>query len=221
MFSLPAIKEMNERASKSAKSLLKAVKTKKLGKTSLTCEHSDHGCQGELRVYPWYDIFSADPKGVITLCEKHDGYYGSPDEGYFECGDCGKVYIENYTWENYYNDDEDGRICLNCYAKRVLADEGHPAWCKTDGSEEITFERIRLAPHIIAVQGPTHGLEFLGNTEFDSMSGECISGGGESEIENLLKEAAAKGYGRALLVLDAAYQFAVLIGVYVNPSERN
>lgn len=220
MWSLPDIKTLNRRAATEKGKVLKAVKTRKIGNKKLSCEH-DHGdCNGPIRVYPWYDIFSDDPKGVIALCERHDGYFGSPTEGYFECGRCNKIFIENYTWENYYHhDDCDGQICLNCYARQVIGDATHPAWVKTDGSETIDFDRIRQSPHIIAVEGPTHGLEFLGNIEFDNTSGETISGE-VGDLHNLLKDAAAKGYYRALLVLDAAYQFAVSIGLYVNPQDK-
>ena len=222
MWSLPDIKDLNKRAKSSKKVLLKTIRTGKETGKDLECDYSDHGdCEGEVRATPYFDIFSDDPKGLIRLCEKHDGYFGSPAEGYFECGRCDRVFAENYTWENYYHvDDCDGQICLNCYAKQVIGDANDPAWLKTDGSEKVDFQRIRRAPHIIAVEGPTHGLKFLGNTEFDNMSGGCISGGGEEEIRELLKKAHKRGYARALVVLDATYQFAVSVGVYVNPQDK-
>ena len=102
----------------------------------------------------------------------------------------------------------------------MIDDPADPAWLKTDDSEKVDFDRIRRAPHIIAVSGPTHGLKFLGNTEFDNTTGGCISGGGTKEIRELLKKARKRGYARALVVLDATYQFAVSVGVYVNPQDK-
>ena len=223
MWSLPDIKELNKRAKASKKVLLKTIRTGKETGKGLECDYADHGdCEGAVRAIPYFDIFSDDPKGLIKLCEKHDGYFGSPAEGYFECGRCDRVFIdENYTWENYYHvNDCDGRICLNCYARQVIGDARDPGWLKTDGSEKVDFQRIRRAPHIIAAKGPTYGLKFLGNTEFDNTTGGCISGGGTEEIRELLKKAKKRGYTRALVVLDATYQFAVLVGVYVNPQDK-
>jgi hypothetical protein len=39
------------------------------------------------------------------------------------------------------------------------------------------------------------------------------------EIRDLLAQAREDGYKRAILILDAAYQFAVSIGVYVSTEE--
>jgi hypothetical protein len=70
-------------------------------------------------------------------------------------------------------------------------------------------------------------LKFLGNVEFDSMSGCRIRGfssaddtpdAGVQEIRDLLARAREDGHERAILILDAGYQFAVSIGVYV-PTE--
>ena len=56
------------------------------------------GCQSRAtRSHLVYDIFSDDPKGVLHLCETHDGYSGDPVEGYFTCEDCERVIAENYT----------------------------------------------------------------------------------------------------------------------------
>jgi hypothetical protein len=111
MWSLPDLKRLNEDAEKFNSTLNQIVIT---GKTEdgepLVCEWAGHDgkCEGEVRAYEYYDIFSDVPKGYLALCEKHDGYYGSPSEGYFECDACQKIFIENYTWELYRHDDEAG-----------------------------------------------------------------------------------------------------------------
>jgi hypothetical protein len=178
-----------------------------------TCEREDQNCSGRVRGEPWFDIFSCDPKGVIFRCEVHEAEH---DDDYFRCEDCGRLMIDHITWERYVHETPDGPICLNCYAARVIADP--KAWIALTKKaiDALTFDDVRKAPHIIAVSGPTHGLQFHGNTEFDNMDGHCISGGGLDEIKETLNKARKEGKRKALLVLDAAYQFAVSIGVYTK-----
>src|SRR5262249_23923279 len=93
----------------------------------------------------------------------------------------------------------------------------------------VTFEQVRRAKHLIAVAQETpKRLKFIGNVEFDSMSGGRIRGfssaddtteAGVQEIRELLTQAREEGHTRAILMLDAAYQFAVSIGVYVSTEE--
>jgi hypothetical protein len=182
----------------------------------LTCIYEDHHeCRGKIIPALWRDIFSDDFKGVFGMCEHHYDYYGL--EGYFECDSCGGLFTENYTWELYFHDDDDGRFCLNCYRNHYLADESH--WIDlTNPLPEITDKLVHKSPHLFAVGQDSDklGFEFLGNTEFDSWSGECISGAGNREIADLLQQAKEQGYKRAFIALDAAYQFAVSIAVYVE-----
>ena len=215
MWSLPDIAVMNSRAAAKKPSLLKAVGTGLDPETGqqATCERESADCGGEVRGTPWFDIFSDDPKGVTFLCQNHAGEH---DEDFIDCADCGRLMLDHITWERYVHDTDDGPICLNCYAARVIADP--KAWVPLTKTaiDALTFDDVRKAPHIIAVSGPTHGLQFHGNTEFDSMSGNCISGGGLDEIRETLNKARKEGKRKALLVLDAAYQFAVSIGVYTK-----
>jgi hypothetical protein len=46
------------------------------------------------------------------------------------------------------------------------------------------------------------------------MDGHCISGGGLDELKDTLRTLRDEGETKAILILDAAYQFAVSIGVY-------
>ncbi len=228
MWSLPGIKRLNEDAEAFNATLEYIVSTGKSqdGKP-LPCEWEGHDpCQGEIHVYEYYDIFSDVPKGYLALCEKHDGYYGSPSEGYFECEGCGRVFVENYTWEMYRQDTDEGTLCLNCYRDQELANDEN--WLELSGQkiDRLTFFDVRKAKHLIAVgQDTPKELKFIGNVELDSTSGGRLTGfssceaspdGGVEELRDLLHKAQEEGYGHAILILDAAYQFSVSIGVYVD-----
>jgi len=219
MWSLPDITRMNSEAQLKRKSLERACQTGKLGREKLRCEWHNHDgyrpCDGELRHYLWHDIFTDDPKGILTLCEEHEGYYGSPTEGYFECESCNRLMVENYTWERYDAWVEDVHLCLPCYAEEVLAQ--HNRWIElTDESiGKLTMADLKKAPHAIGVKMPVpDGIRFVNNVEFDSWSGQCISGGGIDELKQTLRQLKDEGRSQAILILDAAYQFAVSIAVY-------
>jgi hypothetical protein len=222
MWALPTLKQLNAQAESRGfgQNLKRACKTGRLDGEELVCEWQNHDtpskCDGELFHYLYYDIFSEKPKGILTLCEHHDGYYGSPSEGYFECAGCNRVHVENITWERYEYVTPDGEsLCLPCALKWYLGDEDH--WLQlTDAViDGLTFNQVRKAKHLIGVQMPRPGLEFRGNTEFDSMDGHCISGGGVAELQELMRQAKAEGYTKAVVILDGAYQFAVSLGLYV------
>ena len=190
-----------------------------------TCMCADWGddvaakCSGEVTPILWYDPFSDDPKGIIFLCEEHYGYYGNPTEGFFTCGGCGEVFIENYTWELYYVVDNGEIFCMKCYAENYIADVEN--WIDLrDPSviDKVDMDKIKGSKHIFPVECQDYmGLILVCNAEFDSMSGANLPGsGGVDEIKDLLRKARANGHKSALLVLDGAHQFAVSIGVYVR-----
>jgi rhamnose utilization protein RhaD (predicted bifunctional aldolase and dehydrogenase) len=155
---------------------------------------------------------------VVGLCEQHEQDHGSTPEGYFTCETDGRLYIENYTWERY----ESGGDCLNCVRARVLAD--HSEWIGTGKAsrEALDLATIREAKHLLAVgQDTPDNLILLGNAEFDSMDGSGLYGSdGIGEIRTLLAKAARRKRARAILILDAAYQFAVSVGVYIEVSKN-
>jgi hypothetical protein len=226
VWALPTMKQLNQEAETKTfqDRLRRALKTGKLNGEVLTCEWAEHDdpsrCDGELGHYLHYDIFSDKPKGILTLCEHHDGYYGSPSEGYFTCEDCQRVHTENITWERYVHDTEDGPVCLPCYAKRVIADDDQ--WIPLTGERinALTERDLHKAPHCIGVQMPIPaGIEFVNNVEYDSYSGRGISGGGVEELKDTLNKLKAEGEDRALLILDAAFQFAVSVGLYRETAE--
>lgn len=217
MWSLPDIQRMNSEAATNRKRLERACRTGILDRKKLVCEWANHDgkCEGELRHYLWYDIFSDDPKGILTLCERHDGYYGSPSEGYFECEACNRVFVENYTWEIYSAYFHDAQLCLPCYAEQVLSVEENWIRLTDERIESLTFNDVRKAPHCIGVEMPVpKQIRFVNNVEFDSSSGQCISGGGLDELKETLRALRDEGETKAILILDAAYQFAISIGVY-------
>lgn len=164
---------------------------------------------------PYFDVFSTMPKGVVALCEKHE----DNDEGYFECDGCDRLFILNYTWEMYrVFDPATGEThCINCAREKYLADDANWYDAKL---RVINFDVIRKAPHLFAVgQTPEeYGLKLVGNVEFDAYTGERLYGTqeqGVAEVTDLINKA-VKDHGRCVLILDAAYQFAISLGVYVE-----
>ncbi len=227
MWSLPDIAALNADAVKNAGRYLRAEQTGRLGRKRVECDHCG---KPATVVVPWYDPFSDDPKGVIGTCKEHEDAFGFPGDGFFTCDDCGRVHAENYTWELYVKHTDDGdTLCIPCWQKRILrpfnADEDH--WIPlTDAAiDRLDFKRVQQAPHILVVgMDPPKSLRFIGNVEFDSMTGGALRGfssadstpdRGLVEIQGLLYKAKAGGAERAILILDAAYQFAVSVGVYV------
>jgi hypothetical protein len=219
MWSLPDINRMNAEAAKESKQIERALKTGKLGGKKIRCDSAEYDrehCGGEVYLDPWYDIFSDDPKGIIAQCEYHRDHEGPP-EGYFYCDGCNRTMVENYTWEMYRHMGDEGILCLPCYAYEIIHDDERWIPLTDVGIEAVTKKQIRKAPHCIGVKMPIpKEIRFVNNVEFDSMDGHCISGRGVEEIKQTLRELQSEGATRALLILDAAYQFAVSIGVYAE-----
>ena len=222
MWSLPDIQRMNSQAFQTKKKLENAVRTGRLDRKKLKCEWEGHSspCEGDLRHYLWFDVFSADPKGILTLCDHHDGYYGNPSEGYFTCEGCGRVMTENYTWELYHAEHHGTQLCLPCFAEEILTDEARWIRLTHENIDALDSDDARKAPHCIGAKMPVpKAIRFVNNVEFDSMDGHCISGGGLEELKETLRQLKDEGEDRAILILDAAYQFAVSIAVYAETAE--
>lgn len=211
MWSLPDIVSMNAHAKTSRKKFERAVETGKIDRKVIRCEHCNKKATS---VELFYDIFSPDPKGVASFCDEHLDW---KHESYFECDDCGNTFVNNYTWEMYSVNTERGTLCLPCYAKQILADPKE--WINLTDKEidAVDFDKISKAKHLIGVKMPIpEGIKFVDNVEFDSMSGQSISGGGVPELKNQLHTLKDQGAKRAILILDGAYQFAVSIGIYID-----
>jgi hypothetical protein len=225
MWSLPDIVAMNNASHENANRLERASRTLKLNRKRLKCDYCD---EPAITADLYYDIFSSDPKGLVARCQEHDDDYGSIPEGYFYCDACNRLMVENYTWELYHACTDSGQFCINCYRENELLNPDNWISLTDIDIAGVSFKRVRHAKHLIAVgQDTPKGLKFLGNVEFDSISGGRIRGfssaddtpeAGLQEIRDLLAQASEDGYKRAILILDAGYQFAVSIGVYV-PAE--
>ncbi len=97
-------------------------------------------------------------------------------------------------------------------------------------SETWASEQVRKAKHLIAVgQETPKELELAGNVEMDSMSGGRLRSTSYANpdpvdaveaIRSLLLEAMESGKRRATLIMDAAHQFSVSVGVYVDDSRE-
>jgi hypothetical protein len=233
MWSLPDIRRLNEEAvavAQSERSYEAQARDLVDGDGDpAMCEFCYHNEEPTEAVYGtvYYDPFSDDPKGVIFECYmcRENGYYS---EHYFECDDCGRMHVLNYTWELYRASSEDGaELCIPCYAKRCIEDESRWLRLTPEVIDGLNFEQVRSAPHIRVVSGPVpEGLEhFESSVCLDSSSGGRVTGfsssestpdGGVRELQKLLRKAADEGHERAMLVCDAGWQFAVDIGVYVD-----
>jgi len=242
MWSLPNIVRLNDEAAQ-------AAQQKQFEKEAAHAE--EHNCevcgwdgkeQSATYSYCWFDIYSDDAKGVVHLCEKHDGYTGSPLEGYFTCGDCDRVFIENYTWERFdVIVDECEQLCLPCALKRYLNDDTN--WLRTDSVTSVVLDpdadelfdpdsgvlNLARAPHLIGVRMPVpDSITFIENLEFDSCTGQMLAstsstfpaGVGESAALGVVRELAEQGHEKFLVILDAAYQFSVSISAYVDTAEH-
>lgn len=225
MWSLPNISRLNAVAAAEKSDIERQAENHTLpdGRHA-ECEH----CQKPATVsYLWYDPFSDDPKGVLHLCEEHDNHYGYSDEGYFTCYDCYRVHIDHYTWERYQVITEGGdTLCINCAAKREIADPDN--WIKLTPEiiAAVDIDRIKAAKHLRVVgQSSPDGLEEIDNVEYDGSNGgrlltssscEPTSDGTVAAVREILQRAADEGHAEAMLILDAAYQFSVSIGVYVR-----
>lgn len=229
MWALPNIERLNQIAAdehKARQRETKKARKKRLAETE--CEY----CENPAVTHePYYDIFGDPdiPKGEIHLCEEHD-----PNETYFWCSGCSRYHVQNYTWELYFKISEDGEpLCLRCFFHEEIAKEEN--WITHP--EQITWERVRKTPHLIAVESDywQKDLVFIGNVTFDSSSGEEVtgfsstSGSPETGIAKL-KQAVKAGilqtyvnthrqHRDCILILDGGYQFAVSIGVYARRGE--
>ncbi len=244
MWSLPDIVRMNNEAAQAAQqSQFEKDAAKPQDHLCEVCGWSSKETKADYG-YVWFDIFSDDPKGTIFVCEDHDGYTGSPIEGYFNCGECDRVFIENYSWERYSTIvDECEELCLPCALKRYLEDETN--WIAPDAVQSVVLDpdapsdllfdpangvlNLAKVQHLIGVKMPVPpGIAFLENLEFDAATGQMLAttsstfsaGVGESAALRSIHQLAEQGFSRFLIILDAAYQFSVSLGIYVGAREN-
>jgi hypothetical protein len=221
VWALPDINRLNATAAANAAKLRRQARSKR----KPACEY--YGCPNRATMsYLTYDIFSDDPKGAIHLCEHHDGYSGDPIEGYFTCARCTRVMAENYTWERYVVELDGEQICLKCAAEEYFTDPDN--WIAPSAITQVVLSpggvplfdpaggvlNIARCRHVLGVKQPVPpGIEFVDNAEFDSMDGHQISGDDLVDVIKRLDQPFCP-------VLDAAYQFAVSIGIYVRNGQQ-
>jgi hypothetical protein len=214
MWSLPDIKSLNARAAANVAALKREAKRKR----KPNCEVYGCDCRAVESV-EWFDIFSDDPKGLIHVCGEHPA---DAVEGFFTCEDCQRIVVDHYTWERYQTEVDGASVCLKCAAERHFADDDN--WIDPRRVKSVVLEsnnhtlfdyhngvlNAARCRHVLGVsQPPPAGVRFLDNAEFDSLDGHQISGRRLLEIIQELDEPFCP-------VLDAAYQFAVSIGIYVR-----
>jgi hypothetical protein len=221
MFSLPDIIAMNARAVVAEPKLKRAANRKRKPR----CGYWN--CTSNATVsHLVYDIFSDTAKDVIHLCEHHDGFSGSPAEGYFTCAHCDRVMVENYTWEVYRVELDGETLCLKCAAAAYFSNPKN--WIKPQEVKSVTLDprgavlfsgktgvlNVARCRHVLGVQQPLPvGIKFAENAEFDSFDGHQISGRSLLHAIHDLDQPFCP-------VLDAGYQFAVSIGLYVRAEIR-
>jgi hypothetical protein len=220
MWSLPEINTMNAQAAANAQKLKRQLR-RGPGKRQ-ECEYYDCGSKAAESV-PWYDIFSDVPKGLIHVCAGHNA---DDVEGFFLCDECQRVMIDHITWERYQVELDDRTLCLNCAAEEYFQDPGN--WIDPKLVKEVSlgdkkaplfdvvtgFLNLAKCRHVLGVEQPLpDGIKFHDNAEFDSCDGHQISG------DNLLDIIQGLDGQEFCPVLDAGYQFAVSIGIYVRNPE--
>lgn len=216
MWSLPDIKSLNARAAANLPALKREARRKK----KPACEVYGCGCKAVESV-EWFDIFSDVPKGLVHVCDEH---CAEDVEGFFRCDACDRVLADHYTWERYQTDIDGASLCLKCAAERHFGDRAN--WIDPKQVKEVVLERggpdlfdrktgvlnVARCQHVLGVEQPLpDGIKFLENAEFDHCDGHQISGRRLLDIVHELN-------GPFCPVLDAAYQFAVSIGIYVRRS---
>lgn len=211
MWSLPDINRMNAQAATEKNAILQQTSTGKIGRKRIRCEN--HEKKVATFIEPYYDIFSNDPKGIIAMCDECWEERGCPDpDEYFQCAICAKYVVDHYTWERYCTEVDEGTACLPCALGLYLADpESGYDLTNLDEVNDLTLADFKQVKHLIGVEMPLpDGLTFHENVESLDRSEEVILG----MIKEVLTRLHEAGEKRAYVILDAAYQFSVSLGIY-------
>jgi hypothetical protein len=219
MWSLPDINRLNANAATNARKLRRVAARKRKPQCEIYCcsHRAEHSTV-------WFDIFSDDPKGVIHTCSDH-GWADDPD--LFFCENCERVMVDHYTWERYQVELHGDSLCLRCAAQRhfdLSENWIHPSTVSRvvlEPGEGPLFDHetgilnVARCRHVLGVKQPLPaGVVFHDNAEFDSSTGHQISGECLLDVIKRLDQ-------QFCPVLDAGYQFAVSIGLYVRASEKS
>ena len=183
MWALPSISALNARAEADfKKNKSKTLRGKK-------CDCGKKATHAE----EVYDIFGKKdvPKSTEYLCES-DHCRDCFDESVFWCEGCSRYHATNYTWELYYQETENGRLCLRCAFEEALESDDpseNPwvyqkdidqleTWLKA-GEVDTAFKWLRnKIKHLIAVESTywEDHLIFQANVTLDSSTGGLVHG---------------------------------------------
>ena len=147
------------------------------------------------------------------------------------CPACRFAEGQQHTWERYETRDEHGNsLCLPCAAKQYIEDDSNWIRLTDEDIAVVTFDVIRKAKHVIGVEMPVpKGIELVDSVTLNSSTGGIVRDFSTADgtpdrgvelIRDILTQAKNHGHKRAILIPDAAYQFAVSIGVYVDAQPK-
>ena len=229
MWSLPDIQRLNAAAVINRHALEDAILTGMLHGEHVICNNADENCRGSLTYELWFDVFSDPPKGIVGQCAYHRESHCAPT-GYFRCEICRHLFVERYTHEFYSINTSKGLMCLPCAAEYYIANPSNWIELTEATIAALDFERVQLAAHVLAVGMPVpKAIEFAGNVEADTATGGRVIGstlceratdGTVQAIKDILHGLRKRGIRRALLVIDAAFQFSVSLGIYIDKTTR-
>jgi hypothetical protein len=151
--------------------------------------------------------------------------WGDAMAGDLTCAQCGQVLVKDHDPD--YVDLDGDRVCLSCAAEQYFADPRN--WITPQAVQKVVRQSRRPGPlfnretgvlniarcrHVLGVKQPIPaGVVFVDNAEFDGGNGHQISGENLIDVIKRLDQPFCP-------VLDAAYQFAVSIGIYVRDGQE-
>lgn len=238
MMCLPSIARLHDSREAARKELAKS----KMLTCDCCCEEFPKDAPGAVKEEYWSPLIKDKPSGLIFICpkcrEENEENYGNSygEDSYFECEDCGKVHVVNYSWELYRVITEDGEsICMACAAEREL-DESSERWL----TSEEAIRRATESTEALQAYGPKH-LSCIGGDKsyphgvtsfretpeyaaekmdwFNRMEMGGYGGDNTEEVRDCAL-AAFKFYERVYITIAEAGQFQVYLDILVDTSSR-
>lgn len=238
MMALPSIEKTHQRLEADRKELAKAK--------TLTCECCNEefpkDAQGAVKEEYFSPLVKDKPSGLLFICptcrEQNEENYGNPfgEDTYFECADCGKVQVVNWSWEIYRVNTDDGEgICMDCAAKRELREDSEKWLTSEHAINEATEDSKalqRYAPkHLSCIGGDktypfavksfrdTPEYEREGMNWFSRMEMGGWGGDHTAEVRECALEA-FKFYERVYITVAEAGQFQVYLDILVDTDSQ-
>ncbi len=219
MWSLPDINRLNANAAAKAQQLRREAARKRKPQCGI------YGCNHRaIDSTLWFDIFSDDPKGRDSrLRQAFMGRRPRPVSSVRIASASWWITTHKSVTELELNGD---LLCLRCAARRCF--DLPQNWINPPAVSHVVLEpgdgplfdletgvlNLACCRHVLAVKQPLPaGVVFHENAEFDGQDGHQISG------DNLLD--VIRGLNQPFCpVVDAAYQFAVSIGIYSRAGDE-